>query len=99
MGEQVKILEVAQTLIRMSGRRDVEIVFTGLRPGEKLGEELFSPTEDRRSTGHPLVNSVDVPPISVEEVLGAAFVGVEEGRAWMRDEAVLTDAQVGATQQ
>ena len=53
MGEQVKILEVAQTLIRMSGRRDIDVVFTGLRPGEKLGEELFSPNEQRRSTAHP----------------------------------------------
>ena len=41
MGEQVKIVEVANTLIRMSGRKDIDIVYTGLRPGEKLGEELF----------------------------------------------------------
>lgn len=34
MGEQVKILEVARTLIRMSGRRDIDVVFTGLRPGK-----------------------------------------------------------------
>nr|WP_076261653.1 nucleoside-diphosphate sugar epimerase/dehydratase [Intrasporangium flavum] len=98
MGEQVKILEVAQTLIRMSGRRDVEIVFTGLRPGEKLGEELFSPTEERRGTGHPLVNSVDVPPIQVDDVLGAVFIGMEEGREWMRGEALATDTEVGVSQ-
>src|SRR5690606_17534764 len=48
MGEPVRIVELAEKLIRLSGRepyRDVQIVFTGLRPGEKLQEELMSSWE------------------------------------------------------
>ncbi len=43
MGESVRILDLARTLIRLSGKleRDVELQFTGLREGEKLQEELF----------------------------------------------------------
>jgi len=48
MGEPVHIVELAKDMIRLSGQRypeDIEIVFTGLRPGEKLYEELFYETE------------------------------------------------------
>ena len=48
MGRQVRILDLAEQLIRLAGRlpyRDVQIVFTGLRPGEKLEEELVGPGE------------------------------------------------------
>lgn len=55
MGEPVKILNLAQDLIELSGLEvghDIEIVFTGIRPGEKLHEELFIPGESYRRTEH-----------------------------------------------
>jgi len=70
MGEQVKIVDVAKTLIRMSGRKDIDIFYTGLRPGEKITEDLFSMYEARRATTNALVTSVDVPELSVDEVRG-----------------------------
>jgi FlaA1/EpsC-like NDP-sugar epimerase len=54
MGKPVKIVDLAQKMIRLSGLRvgdDVKIVFTGLRPGEKLYEELFDRRETLRPTG------------------------------------------------
>lgn len=48
MGEQIRIVDLAQDIIRLSGLevgRDIDIVFTGIRPGEKLEEELFLDSE------------------------------------------------------
>jgi FlaA1/EpsC-like NDP-sugar epimerase len=58
MGEPVKIVDLAKNLIRLSGKElgvDAEIVFTGLRPGEKLHEELIGEGEDVSGTTHPKV--------------------------------------------
>ncbi len=58
MGEPVRIVELAGMLIQLSGLRpgeDIEIVFTGPRPGEKLFEELRIEGEDMQQTGHPKI--------------------------------------------
>jgi FlaA1/EpsC-like NDP-sugar epimerase/lipopolysaccharide/colanic/teichoic acid biosynthesis glycosyltransferase len=55
MGDEVSILDLAERMIRLSGRevgRDIDIVFTGLRPGEKLREELSGATEFSLATDH-----------------------------------------------
>jgi FlaA1/EpsC-like NDP-sugar epimerase/EAL domain-containing protein (putative c-di-GMP-specific phosphodiesterase class I) len=61
MGEPVKIVDLAKDLIRLSGYelgKDIDIVYTGLRPGEKLYEELFIPGERYESTQHEKIVSV-----------------------------------------
>lgn len=57
MGESIKIVDLARDLIALSGLADddIEIVFTGLRPGEKLYEELYFEDEQRKATPHPKV--------------------------------------------
>ncbi len=58
MGDPVRIVDLAEQMIRLAGKRpydDIEIVFTGLRPGEKLHEELFHDTEATKPTSNPAI--------------------------------------------
>jgi hypothetical protein len=58
MGEPVRIFDLAREMVRLSGftmGTDMHIRFTGLRPGEKLFEELFAAGEERQSQVHPKV--------------------------------------------
>jgi FlaA1/EpsC-like NDP-sugar epimerase len=73
MGESVKIINLAKKMITLSGMRvdrDIEIKFTGLRPGEKLYEELLSTDENTLPTHHPkiLIAKVNVPSYSYMEI-------------------------------
>jgi FlaA1/EpsC-like NDP-sugar epimerase len=67
MGEPVRIADVARQLIEHSGR-EIDIVYTGLRDGEKLDEVLFGRGEDRHETTNPLVSRVSVPALFPDDL-------------------------------
>lgn len=55
MGQPVKIMDVAESMIRLSGIQGIEIIETGLRPGEKLYEELLIKTEELDKTSNSMI--------------------------------------------
>jgi len=62
MGKPIKIYDLARQMIRLSGNdpeEDIKIEIIGLRPGEKLYEELFHETEDYTGTKHPKILLAD----------------------------------------
>jgi dTDP-glucose 4,6-dehydratase len=67
MGHPVKILDVAKRMISKSGR-DIEIVFTGLREGEKLHEDLIGVSEYDERPFHPQITHTEVPPLNPDEL-------------------------------
>lgn len=79
MGQPVKIVDLARQLIELNGLEpdeDIEIRYTGLRPGEKLFEELSHRNENHQSTNHPKVMRFISEPRVLEEVQ-AEFVELE----------------------
>lgn len=81
MGEPVRIIDLATDLIRLSGYevgRDIDIVFTGLRPGEKLNEELFLAGETYHTTAHPKIRIAAGAGRFVPEHLHATIASLEQ---------------------
>lgn len=70
MGEPVKIVDLARLMLRLAGRNESEIpiVYTGLRPGEKLFEDLHSPRAGVSGTRHPKLWHVSEPTLDAEQV-------------------------------
>jgi FlaA1/EpsC-like NDP-sugar epimerase len=60
MGKPVKIADLAQRMINLSGAQNVKIVYTGLRPGEKLYEEVLNELEGTKPTFHEKIRIADV---------------------------------------
>ena len=74
MGKEVKIADLAAQMISLSGfkpHEDIEIVFTGVRPGEKLFEELSTSGEDINKTKHPKIYIGSFAPYSADRLEGA----------------------------
>jgi FlaA1/EpsC-like NDP-sugar epimerase len=60
MGEPVKIADLAKRMIRLSGAKNVEIKYTGLRPGEKLYEEVLNELEGTKPSFHEKIRIAEV---------------------------------------
>jgi len=97
MGEPMKIVQLARDLIHLSGLeqgRDIEITFSGLRPGEKMFEELFLEGEDFGRTAHGKVFVASngqrsaVPLSGMERLAAAAEAGDAELALRLLAEAV-----------
>jgi FlaA1/EpsC-like NDP-sugar epimerase len=91
MGEPVKIVDLARDLIRLSGltEDDIKIEFTGLRPGEKLYEELLANDETTAPTPHPKLRIMKADAKPARPFLDDAI-------DWLERDAVVPDAEVRA---
>jgi O-antigen biosynthesis protein WbqV len=91
MGEPVKIVDLAEQMIRLAGlrpERDVGIEFVGLRPGEKLHEELFHPDEPLMPTSIPAIR-LAAPRTADYGVMGRSLDELEEAARLRREQRMM----------
>ena len=102
MGQPVRITEVARQLAEEAGV-SAQIVYTGLRPGEKLHEVLFGPEEQDVRPRHPLISHVAVPPLDPAEAYlldpcaDPATLAVDLAKLCQCDRPVVTAPELNAT--
>lgn len=97
MGEPVSILEVAKRMIAMSGK-NIEIVFTGLRPGEKLHEVLVGAQENLERPFHPKVSHTRADSISPERLDKAGWEARMLAQPRNNDTAIIEPVRLDATE-
>ena len=91
MGEPIKIVDLAEQMIRLAGLRpgrDIKIEYVGLRPGEKLHEELFHPDEPLMSTCSPAIR-LAAPRTADYALLARSIDEIEEAARSRREERML----------
>mgnify|MGYP001463259098 CR=1 FL=1 len=98
MGEPVPILELAKNLLRLSGKSALlgrDILITGLRPGEKLHEELAAPDEKAIQTGIEKVNLLDTSVARLPESIAQAIEEerIDEVTVYLRAEIMAVDLE------
>ena len=82
MGQPVKILDLAENMIHLSGAQNIEIIETGLRPGEKLYEELLVKTEELDKTDNSLIfveKDTPLPKAEIDKKLELLRAAIETG--------------------
>ncbi len=79
MGEQVRIADMARRLVSTASR-DIDIVYTGLRPGEKLSEDLLGRDELDERPHHPLIRHVAVDPLAPHRTAAVASAAALAGQ-------------------
>lgn len=93
MGEPVKIIDLARQLIRLSGLepdKDIPIVFTGVRPGEKLFEDILAAEEGTSATGHDRIFTARINHSLTSDEYQDAVAALETGVANGRKDEMLT---------
>ena len=87
MGEPVRIQDVAERFARQH-TPPLEIVYTGLRPGEKLHEDLVAPSEAASTPFHPLISHVPVPPLGFADIVDLTAEPARMTSVALRDAAL-----------
>lgn len=97
MGKPVKIVDLAERMIRLSGVKDIKIEFTGLRDGEKLYEEVLNEAETTKPTFHPKIKIAQVREYDYESVsrdidaLVRASIGEEDMQIVKKMKAIVPE--------
>ena len=88
MGHSVKISELAKRMIKLSGKQNIEIVYTGLRPGEKLYEEVLNDQETVLATSHERIKIARVREYEFDKVSQEIIALIETAKTYDQENTI-----------